>query len=312
MTRAATGWLSALASAAMLAALLWLVPLGRLVAVLREADGARLAGAVVAAAVAWALMGAKWRALLPEAIAPGAAQEISIRALFYGFVLPGQLAGDAFRALVLARTGGLGEALATVALDRALGLIALLALGLAGALGSERLAASAFAPLTIAALAGLLAAAIAAVTLALAWARRPHASATHAGWLRRHLDALAVAAGKVRGRDALLCFVLSLAFQAACIVEVDLLARALGVVVAWRDWAWIFAFASIVLLLPFTLGGLGVREGAFVALLAAIGVAPERALGCALLLSGVTALGAAAGALLELRALRRRLRRPAS
>jgi len=56
------------------------------------------------------------------------------------------------------------------------------------------------------------------------------------------------------------------------------LTYSLGVGFIFFDWLWIHAVLTIVLLLPISLGGLGIREASFIGLLALIGINSEQAL----------------------------------
>ena len=59
----------------------------------------------------------------------------------------------------------------------------------------------------------------------------------------------------------------SLAIQALFISTIAVAGRALGVHVSWWYWAFITWVAAVAVLLPITLGGLGVRESSFSGLL---------------------------------------------
>ena len=91
-----------------------------------------------------------------------------------------------------------------------------------------------------------------------------------------------------------------LVFQGLAVVILQRLSVSFDIQVALVDWCWIFAAVSLLLLLPITVGGIGLREGAFVTLLAGLGVSGEKALACSLALFGLHILAAAAGAVLDL------------
>ena len=75
--------------------------------------------------------------------------------------------------------------------------------------------------------------------------------------------------------------------------------RELGLQIAISDWCWIFAVVSIVTALPFTIGGLGLREGSFVGSLALLGIAPEKAMGLSFAVFSLLLAGAAIGGVLD-------------
>jgi uncharacterized membrane protein YbhN (UPF0104 family) len=51
--------------------------------------------------------------------------------------------------------------------------------------------------------------------------------------------------------------------------------------------------------LPFTIGGLGLREGSFVGSLALLGIAPEKAMGLSFAVFSILLAGAAVGGVLD-------------
>ena len=104
----------------------------------RGSDGTRrakiapgaLIGGVALYFAAHAVNAAKLRVFLPALTFPQALRFTCI-ALFYGAVLPSQLAGDAVKAVRIVRAlggGNIGEVAAAIALDKAVSLFALLVL----------------------------------------------------------------------------------------------------------------------------------------------------------------------------------------
>jgi hypothetical protein len=76
-------------------------------------------------------------------------------------------------------------------------------------------------------------------------------------------------------------------------------AHELGVRIHFADWCWLFGLISIATMLPFTIGGIGLREGSFVGALALFGVAAEQALALSLAVFGLLLAGAMVGAVLD-------------
>jgi hypothetical protein len=81
---------------------------------------------------------------------------------------------------------------------------------------------------------------------------------------------------------------------------VECISRSVGLSIGPVDWSWVFALASLILLAPFSVGGIGLREGALVGLLGAIAIGRADALACSLILTSITALGALIGGIIEL------------
>lgn len=79
-----------------------------------------------------------------------------------------------------------------------------------------------------------------------------------------------------------------------------LLAQAVGISIPFVDWIWISSVVSIMLLLPITVAGLGLREGVLVALLGWFGVAPATAFALSLIVFALYILSAIPGLVLDL------------
>ena len=76
-------------------------------------------------------------------------------------------------------------------------------------------------------------------------------------------------------------------YQLLCVGMTAILAAGLGIEVTFIDLCWVFGAISVLLFLPISIGGLGVREGGFVGLLAGLGVAGDRAMALSLACLGV-------------------------
>ena len=75
---------------------------------------------------------------------------------------------------------------------------------------------------------------------------------------------------------------LGMTFQLLGVCIIYRIARDIGITISYSDWCWIFAAVSVILLLPISFGGVGIREGGFIMLLALFGVSNESALACSL------------------------------
>ena len=71
--------------------------------------------------------------------------------------------------------------------------------------------------------------------------------------------------------------------------------------ISFIDWCWIWAILSLVLFLPITVAGLGLREGTLVGILGTFGVKPEIALALSFSLLGLQVALAILGGLIELK-----------
>ncbi len=199
---------------------------------------------------------------------------------FVGSVLPAGVGGDAARAYVLSRrTSATAEAVASVAVDRLLGVVAIALLGVAGLLTWSRRARQLEAaslnwlvPLAIlvmvAGVAGLWADKIATPLIP----RRGRQS-TRAVKLVRLGDAIA----RYRQRPGTLAvvFALSVAVQWLRILQAYLLGVGLEIEVPLAYYLVFMPVGLLALLLPVSIGGFGLPQGVIVWLLRSRGVADE-------------------------------------
>jgi len=292
-------------SACLLALLFRTVGVAEVAAELRAARPLPLLGAVALYCVLGTWVRAlRWRALvvsLGQPITLRRVTELFLVGTLFNQLLPTGLGGDVVRSLMLAREGmGRARALNTVIVDRALGILPLLAVGLAAVLLAPGRAA---APVTGALLVTGTAATVALVMLFRAhrWRRRLE-RVPGLGWLARRPAAarFADSFGEYHGRALAGATSLALAFTFLLVATNALLGRAVGIHGAGlADWAVVVPLASLSLLLP-SVGGWGVREWTYVGLLGLLHppVGAHTATAVSLLFGALNLLLAAAGALL--------------
>jgi hypothetical protein len=210
-------------------------------------------------------------------------------------VLPTAIGGDVFRIYRVARQSGSGVAdvTMTVVFERATGYGALASLGLIGA-------AFHFGGMAIGAAVGI-AIAVLAITATLIAARVPFQRLPFLDQLRR------VVRDRAELRLLVSMTLFSLVIQAMFISCAALIGVAFRVDVSWQYWAFAVAVVAAVTLVPISLGGLGVRESGFAALLsrqnapATAGASVGFALGLLVALVSVAVLAALEGAALAQR-----------
>lgn len=247
----------------------------------------------------------RWRAVLAAL-----GQESDLRhllshnlaGLFVSNVLPTTIGGDVLRVSRLSKENGESTtSFASVVLERLTGWLVLPVITLIGFLvnpglrdlGSATEVALALACGTLVALVGVLVAVAshrfgARVADSEGWRR--FASAVHLGMerLRRHPAA------------AFNVLVVGFAYQLVLVLAALMAARAVGISVAVGPTALLAFFPAVLIaqVLPISISGLGVREGAFVLFLTPLGVNTEQAIALGLLLYllnvGVSLLGAPA------------------
>jgi len=274
------------ATTAIVAGLLFKLSPGDLASTLRDADPWLLLAALALMVLVQALVVVKWLVLLRARDVEAPLLHV-IRAYCVGNllsnVLPTAVGGDVYRVYRIQREANARAADVTMSVlyERATGYGAMTCLGALGA-------AFYYGEAAIGLLA-LAAGAAAALLLAVVLPRMPFPAVRHDHFLRNLL---------AHRRELIAVYqmsVFSIVIQALFISTIALAGRALGIHVSWWYWAFITWVAAIAVLLPITLGGLGVRESSFSGLLkhagatAAQGASAGFALG--LLLIAVNAAG---------------------
>jgi uncharacterized membrane protein YbhN (UPF0104 family) len=169
-------------------------------------------------------------------------------------VLPTAVGGDVYRVYRIQREANARAADVTMSVlyERATGYGAMTCLGALGAAFYYGNVAIGFLALA----AGMLAAALLAIVLP----RLPFPAVRHDHFLRNLL---------AHRRELIAVYqmaLFSLAIQALYISTIALLGRAFGIHVSWWYWAFVTWVVAVAVLMPVTLGGLGVRESSFSAL----------------------------------------------
>ncbi len=295
--------LKAAISVLLLGLLLYKINLGNLARSLSHVNGAWLALGVLVFFTANLASVYKWRLILK-------AQRINVSfpyllslfyiGLFFNNFLPSSVGGDVVRIFKLSRkTGRALEATSSVAMDRATSSIGLLVIAAAVAIFQARLLGWQFMTLL---------GAMIAVALALTWLVISEKAALRLGGIfrmdplgaRRHLVNFYYSLHQFQKQRARVAEVMavSLVYQSLAIVLVYFLARSLGIHLAVYYY---FLFIPIVLavsMIPISLNGLGMREGAWVLLFSHVGVSAAAAFSMSILsLMVLTAVSMSGGVL---------------
>lgn len=204
------------------------------------------------------------------------AAHIFLVSSFVGSFLPAGVGGDAARAWSLARHTARGaDALASVAVDRLLGVLALVVMASVGLLVWVPPAGADW---RLPAVALVVAVACAAAFWIDRLVRLVVPAGPHGLFARRAL-ALADAVSQYRDHRAALAQVMgwSMAVQLLRITQAYLLGRGLGLDVAFAYYLLVMPVGLLILLLPVSVSGFGVPQGIIVWLLQPVGVASEPA-----------------------------------
>jgi uncharacterized membrane protein YbhN (UPF0104 family) len=224
---------------------------------------------------------------------------------FFNVILPTGFGGDAVRVAELgADTRRVGPVLNSVLVDRYMGIMVLLPMGLAAGLLQPGTASPAVMALMAGLfLAGLLAAWLLRRSWWQVWAARPglRGRAVRAFRIATLADSIAPYGGSAIGR----ALVVSLVFNILQIGWNVAVARGLGLQLPLTTFLAFVPLTAVALLLP-SFGGLGVRELSYVGLFAQAGVAQHTAIALSLGVYAITvATGLIGGLLYLLQGLRR-------
>jgi hypothetical protein len=208
---------------------------------------------------------------------------------FVGNFLPSTIGGDVLRVTRLSATAPGTASFASVILERLTGWIVLPVLTLAGlALHPSLLGLGMASRLALALSLGTLLL-LAALLVVAGSPRLAGRFAGHEGWTR-FIGAVHLGVQRLRRHPGAAAGVLGVAtiYQLSTVAAVYLATRALGL---HLPVAAVLAFAPVVAIaqvLPVSLNGLGVREGAFVVFLGPLGVAAGQAIAVGLLVYAMT------------------------
>ncbi len=228
------------------------------------------------------------------------ALRIFLTSSFVGSFLPAGVGADAARAYAVAsRTSRGSQAVASVGIDRVLGLVAIAILGLGGLAGwaSHVEPAMRLRLMAVAAAGGVAVLAVFWVDKVARLCLPARWHGTRWGWRVLRLgDAL----GAYRGHPRTLALVLglSIAVQLVRVFQGYGLGRGLGIQVDLAYYLVFMPIAMLVLLLPVSISGFGLPQAAIVWLLRPVGVPDAESLALSTLLIVIGIIGNLPGALL--------------
>ncbi len=232
------------------------------------------------------------RLLLPG-LSVTQALRFTMIAVLYGTALPGQLAGDAVKAFRLtraaSRAGDVSATIGAVALDKVIGLFALLfltAIGLVFSLESFEPDLIIFVSITLTLVTVAFLIVLTAPMPQILRKLNPGIGAWREGVLRPRILALSLLAGVI--------------FQSLSISVFIVLGLAIGLDLSPAVWAVVVGLISLVLLVPITVAGVGLRDASLVAILSALGQSASAAFALSLALLLLNLAGAVVGLLADL------------
>jgi len=240
-------------------------------------------------------------AALGESIAPRPAFGIVLIGLFFNQILPSNMGGDAMRIWRVHRLGSrLGRAIGSVMLDRVVAIVALAFLVLVMLPLSTRMIDD---PVIVGTFAAFIAAVFAGLAVLLLLdrfillARRilPGRIVDATNALAR--DSRTVLLNRASGSAVtLLAFANHLLF----VLMAMALARGLGIPAGFADFLVLIPPVVVASVLPLSFAGWGIREGAMIALLGAVGIGASEALSLSVAIGLVVLAGALPGGIVWL------------
>lgn len=263
--------------------------------------------AVLVSLAGLALNSVKWRLLLPD-FSWRTIFRTNLIGQYYSTLLPGQLAGEAAKAYLLGREHKQAQRVAaSIIIDKITGLLGgVFIVGIFGLLLTKQYLPAAWLVIFLIAgisLAGLLIIVrvdyfYAVVSRAINYfGRRFGGLASFWSFLLKLIDSWRYYA---RQQYVLaVSILLGASYQLISVLVTLILASQIGLTISFIDWCWVWSVLSLVLLLPITIAGLGLREGTLVGILGLLGVLSPQALAVSFALFGVQIIIAAAGGILE-------------
>lgn len=305
MTRlkAAAPFLRILVSAGMLYVLLGRVDIGELFPEWEVHAIVDLAAAVGVTLVGIVLSAMRWQRVLVALDAPNTPRlrtlvSHTFAGLFVSNFLPSTIGGDVLRVTRLAhQNGDSPTSFASVVLERLSGWIVLPVISLTALTvnpGLRKLGAASNVALGIAI--GTLV--LLGVVLLSAASPKIGGRLGHSDGWRRFINAVHLGLVRFKQHPAATIEVLAVGFlyQVVVVLAAFLANLALGSDVSWTAMLAFMPAVAIAQVLPITIGGLGVREGAFVLFLGPLGVATHQAIGLGVLVYGINLVASLAGA----------------
>lgn len=272
------GWIVRVGvSAAVLAVVFQLVPVGQVIAEARRLPPMLWVGGLFFFLLGHAAAAAKWRMLIGQGVSYAQAFRAHLAGLAANLCLPSIAGGDVVRAGMVFKSAESRSRLAMGSIaDRLLdtfGLVMIAAVGAVFALNLAETYQTLLIALVIAGLAGIALAFVVAVALDKKFQASPP-SGKVGGFLAKAAGAAADLArhpGKL-----ILCLVISLAVQSTFVGINIAFAEAAAVQADTAVWFFAWASAKIIALVPISLGGLGVREASMAGLMKPFGADPAK------------------------------------
>lgn len=256
----------------------------------------------------------KWNLLLPN-FNYFKLLKLNIVAQYYSTVLPGQIAGEGIKAYILSKGQDDKDRIVTsILIDKITGIIGLLILSILGLfLTKEHLPASVTNYITLIIFIGFLFLFSLRFQLLYEFLLNiSHFSIKRIKWTKNvciFIEQLLKNWHEYSKNTLKLIvyIILGAIYQLINIITIIILTQELAINISFFDWCWIFGVLSLILFIPITFGGLGLREGTLIGLLGWLGISQEKALALSLSIFGIQVIFAILGGILDFQMSRKKI-----
>ncbi len=297
---------------ALLAAVFWAVDLHNVTRLMGQVHIGYYLLSLVIFFLCWLINTMKWQLILVGLhcdVDFWTLLKFNFSSFYFALALPGgQATGELIKCYRVAKTGDNKSLLVlSVFMDRLTGLAGSVTLGIIGLIFSATILPNRVALLAVSIAFALLAAIFIGLLFPPGmnhWLVSLLKYFFGFSWFKNKFDPQAITkAGEAfKGMYGILgiTYFFSLAFQFLGTVCLYYLAHALGLNINLLDLLWVYFLVSVILLLPVSLMGLGLREGSFVGLLALLSIPGYVAVSLSLLVFTVNLFAALCGGFMEL------------
>ncbi len=249
----------------------------------------------------------RWHLLLPQ-YSFKTLLKLNFISQYYAFFLAGQLTGEVAKLYILGKgKPDSGQIAMSILIDKIIGIIGMVLVAIFGLIfSSQILPAGIFWSFMVLIIISLLLIFLVQLRFfykifekAIAYLKIK-ISKLEKFWQKLKLAVDAWANYGKQRKVILIGVIIGVLFQLIAVAINIIIAKNFGWQISFFDWCWILGILSVALVLPITIGGLGLREGTLVGLLAIFSVSSEKALTLSFTLFGIQLILAVIGGALEL------------
>lgn len=226
---------------------------------------------------------------------------VTLKSNFYAMFLPGQILGESTKILMLSSSkASISERFSAVAIDKGLNIVSMALVGCFGGLlssySNEEIKKYLFGGMILAILGIMFVRSTKVINFA--WNLVKKAIRNDA-WIEKGQSFLEIwIEYSHRNKEMLISAMWGIAYQLSIVLVYYVLSLGLGLSVGFWDYCWINAILTIILFLPVSISGLGVRETTLIGLLGLLDIASEQAVALSVLILLIQVLRAMLGGII--------------